>query len=84
MEIWQEGDIVALEKYLATSAWGQPEMQGMHRKIITERNKNMVQKIELLIKEPGVDFIVAGAAHFVGKDGIVELLRRKGYPIERL
>jgi uncharacterized protein YbaP (TraB family) len=43
----------------------------------------MVVKIEEYMQK-GTVFIVAGAAHFVGEAGIVELLRKRGYTVRRL
>jgi uncharacterized protein len=84
MEIWKSGNVKALEKFLADSAYNHPEMPTIRIRILTERNKSMLVKIEDLIKEPGVDFIVVGAAHLIGNDGLVHLLTKKGYVLNQL
>ena len=43
----------------------------------------MTAKIEEYIRK-GTAFIVAGAAHFTGENGIVELLRKRGYTVRQL
>ena len=51
--------------------------------IINRRNLEMTAKIEEYIRK-GTAFIVAGAAHFTGENGIVELLRKRGYTVRQL
>ena len=84
MDIWKSGDVKRLEKFLSDSAYNHPEMPTIRKKILTERNKSMLTKIEHLIQEPGVDFVVVGAAHLIGSDGLVELLSNKGYVLNQL
>lgn len=52
--------------------------------VIKDRNINMANKIDELIKHNEKYFIVVGAAHVVGDDGLVNLLTQKGYKVERL
>jgi uncharacterized protein YbaP (TraB family) len=82
MDIWRSGNVTALEK-VVQETWGRGELSELNSRMLTKRNKNMVLKIEDLIKEPGVDFVVVGAAHMVRKDGLIQLLRDKGYDVAR-
>ena len=54
-------------------------------KLLLDRNRKMAEKInQILNNEPNTSFFFAfGASHFVGKDGIVEILKRQGYKITR-
>ena len=54
-------------------------------KLLLDRNRKMAEKInQMLNNEPNTSFFFAfGASHFVGKDGIVEILKRRGYKITR-
>jgi uncharacterized protein YbaP (TraB family) len=36
------------------------------------------------IKAPRTEFILVGAAHLVGPDGIIEALKKKGYQVDKL
>ena len=55
-----------------------------HESLIVQRNKNMVEKIELYMKDKEKTFIIVGAAHLLGKEGIIELLKNKKYSLKRL
>jgi len=59
-------------------------MKSIYEKIVCERNKNIALKIESYLKTKERYFIVIGAAHLVGKDGIIEILKKKGYIVEQL
>jgi hypothetical protein len=43
----------------------------------------MTEKIEAYLRKGEAVFIVVGAAHLVGKDGILERLKVKGYTVEQ-
>lgn len=49
--------------------------------LLTNRNKNWIPKIEKTAKEKPTFFGV-GAAHLAGDDGVISLLRKKGYKVE--
>lgn len=51
--------------------------------LLDERNNNWVNKIEKFISKESC-FIAVGAGHLSGKDGLIKLLRKKGYTISPL
>lgn len=53
-------------------------------KMITLRNKNWIDKIDKTIQENKKAFIFVGLYHLDFKDGILELLKNKGYNIEEI
>lgn len=50
----------------------------LYEELITDRNKVMANGIDTLIQDQQV-FCAVGAAHLMGEEGIVLLLRKKGY-----
>ena len=52
-------------------------------KLLDERNKNWIPKIEEMIAKESI-FIAVGAGHLPGKNGVIELLRRQGYSVTPL
>ena len=78
---WRNGDTAALEKELRKGAEESPVL---FRKLTTERNLRWLPQIEKMLQDPKDDYlVVTGALHMVGRDGLVELLRRKGYRVEQ-
>lgn len=79
---WRKGDLAELEKLLRDGELESPEL---YRRIVVERNRAWLPQIEAMLAEPGDHdyLVVTGAAHLVGKEGVVELLRAKGYSIQR-
>jgi uncharacterized protein len=51
--------------------------------IISKRNAAWVPKIADLLKAPGTYFVAVGAGHLIGKGGVPELLKAKGFKVER-
>ncbi len=51
--------------------------------LLVNRNKNWIPKIEKTAKEKPTFFGV-GAAHLAGEDGVILLLRKKGYKVEAI
>lgn len=49
--------------------------------LTTNRNKKWVSRIEKIAKETPTFFGV-GALHLIGKEGVIKLLRKKGYKVE--
>jgi uncharacterized protein len=77
---WLNGDGDALEKLMLT---GMREYPGLYQKLIVERNRRWLPEIEKIIAGGGNAMVVVGAGHLVGQDGVVELLRRRGYTLEQ-
>jgi uncharacterized protein YbaP (TraB family) len=81
VQSWWKGDVVGLEKLLLR---GMREFPEVHRKVFEERNRRWLRQMETLIAEGRDTMVVVGAGHLVGKDGLLELLRQRGYTMEQL
>jgi uncharacterized protein YbaP (TraB family) len=77
---WRRGDAAALEKMALSSFDG---YRGAYASLIVERNNNWVPQIEACMNRPEPCFVVVGAAHLVGPDGLLALLKQKGYKLEQ-
>ncbi len=78
---WRRGDLEQLEALLRSGAAESPEF---FKALTTDRNLRWMPQIETMLAHPQDDYlVVTGALHMVGDDGLVELLRRKGYKVER-
>lgn len=84
LKAWNTGDTKIMESYVSKNLLDDPEMLPIYKKLVFDRNKNMASKIEGYLKTHERYCVVVGAAHLIGKDGIIEILKRKGYIIEQL
>ena len=48
--------------------------------VVVNRNRRMLERIQPRLRE-GNAFIAVGALHLPGKDGLLTLLRNKGYRV---
>ncbi|HSA78091.1 MAG TPA: TraB/GumN family protein [Nitrospirota bacterium] len=81
IEAWKSGNAEELDMVLLKSFQGFPDV---YQRLISDRNKNWVPKIKSLIGQKENAMIILGAAHFVGKEGIIAALKREGYQVEQL
>lgn len=84
MKAWVDGDTAAVESVLRKSIADRPELGPVYKRLIDERNRKMLEKIEGYLKTDRRCFVVIGAGHLVGKEGLVEQLRQKGYTVRQL
>lgn len=77
MQIYKEQDLEKLGKFMIEQS---PEMMENEEILLTGRNKRWIPKIEEFAKS-GKSFIAVGAAHLVGEEGVINLLREKGYTL---
>lgn len=80
--MWAAGDVEGLfeaeiapmrSKYPALYAW-----------IMTARNEAWVERLSAEMSGAGVDFVAVGAAHLVGPESVVAMLRARGFSVERV
>jgi len=81
---WTSGDTQALESIMADAAPPDASLAPVLEKLFDERNLKMTSKIEGYLNSNGTYFVIVGAGHLVGKRGIVELIKSKGYVGEQL
>ncbi len=78
--LWERGDADELAEVLTESLSGHPELA---ERILHERNRNWVPQIEELLEAPRTAIVIVGMGHMVGEGSVVELLRDRGYAVER-
>jgi uncharacterized protein YbaP (TraB family) len=81
VDAWLKGDSSALEQTLLA---GMREYPSLYSKLILERNQRWVPQIEKMIDSGENALIVVGAAHLVGKDGLIQSLKQHGYTVEQM
>ena len=56
----------------------------LYQTLIVDRNNKWVRNIEGYLNGSGNTMVVVGAAHLVGADGLINLLRKRGYKVVKL
>jgi uncharacterized protein YbaP (TraB family) len=73
---WRVGNLRALEKEFLKEREKSPEL---YDALLGARNRQWLPKIEALLEEDRDYLVVVGALHFVGRDGLLALLRSDGH-----
>jgi uncharacterized protein YbaP (TraB family) len=81
VRFWTNGDVASVEELLLAGMREYPEV---HARIIVERNRRWLPQIEKMLVEGENIMVVVGAAHLVGTQGVIELLKQRGYTVEQL
>ena len=77
---WRAGRVEAVEALMAE---GFDEFPELLEKMVTDRNLAWMPPIEGLLAGDSDTMVVVGSLHLVGEDGLVNLLRKRGYTVER-
>ncbi len=77
---WRNGDPDFLERSLRNEFRDFPAMAD---RLLVERNRAWIPKIESWIRSGHTYFVLAGAAHMGGPNGVPALLRARGYQVEQ-
>ncbi|MGZ5004286.1 MAG: TraB/GumN family protein [Chthoniobacterales bacterium] len=81
MKAWRRGDADALAAIMQRES---AEFPAFNDRLLGARNRAWVPKIENFLESGQTYFVLVGAGHFGGSNGLLALLRAKGYQIEQL
>jgi len=81
--LWRAGDADGLERYMAEQVGDDPEMQDFYRKLLDDRNVAMADSLDSWLHGDQDVFVVVGAGHFGGDQGLVKLLEAKGWDVKQ-
>lgn len=81
VQFWMQGEVGSVEDWLLAGMREYPEV---YAKVIVERNRRWLPQIEKMIAQGENTMVIVGAAHLVGREGVIELLRQLGYTVEQL
>ncbi len=78
---WRAGDNQRLQEVAMDPM--RNEYPGIYQQLIVDRNNDWMPRLEALAATTEVEFVLVGALHLVGPDGLLEQMRQRGYTIER-
>ncbi|MBA3651493.1 MAG: TraB/GumN family protein [Chthoniobacterales bacterium] len=81
LSAWRRGDADTIARLTHEM---ERDLPTFARRLIVERNQNWIPKIERYLREKRTYFVVAGAAHMGGPNGVLALLKARGCRIEQL
>jgi hypothetical protein len=80
-DAWKTGDVPTIERIVLMGLKDDPVM---YDRLLVERNRTWLPKLEAFFARPGRAFVVVGAAHLVGPDGLIAMLKAKGYQVVQM
>jgi len=78
---WRTGDMDALARSMDDQMKDSPELKKV---LLVDRNRRWLSTIESELAGTENVLFVVGAGHFAGDEGLLALLRRDGYVVEKL
>jgi hypothetical protein len=79
---WEQGDEAVLEELVIDDT--RRDYPELYQTLFVRRNAEWMGPLVRELEGAGVDFIAVGAGHLIGEDGLVALLRARGYTVERV
>ncbi|MNN77078.1 TraB family protein [compost metagenome] len=58
--------------------------EDIHRAALIVRNADWTDQIDTMIKGSGTAFVAVGVAHLADQDSVIDMLKARGYTVERL
>lgn len=80
-QAWRTGDLEKMEKLGIQPM--QRDFPKLKQSLLTSRNQAWLAKIEQMLKTPEQEFILVGALHLAGEQGLLTLLQKRGYQIQQ-
>lgn len=81
MTAWRNGDAAALAQLADEELGKDPQLR---QALLAGRNRNWAEQIPHYLSDGNDTLLIVGALHLVGPDGLVTLLRKAGYRVERV
>ena len=81
-DAWRQGDMKTLEKIGITPF--RVEFPSIYQALLVDRNNAWMPQIEAMLKTSEIEFVLVGALHLAGDDGLLSQLTSRGYKVELL
>ena len=79
---WRSGDTSALQRLFVDDM--RKRAPELYDSLLRQRNLRWIPQIEAMFDDEETEFVLVGAAHLIGGEGLVELLQSKGYEVTQL
>lgn len=79
---WRSGDARGLSDLFVEDM--KTEAPELYDSLLLQRNLKWIPQIDSMLQDADIEFVLVGAAHIVGENGLLDLLSKKGYEINQL
>ena len=80
LKAWQTGNVKSVADFLNKSL---EEHAGLYRRLLVDRNKNWIPRIEELIRGDKDSIVIVGMGHLAGKQSVIEMLEKNGWKVSQ-
>lgn len=77
---WRYGDTTSIQQ---TVAEVREENRRDYDLVLTDRNNAWLPRLEALLDSPEIEMVLVGASHVSGPEGLVKLLKDRGYSVTK-
>ncbi len=81
-DAWKTGDMEKLTS-VGLTEWKE-EFPDVYADFMTNRNNAWYPQIIEMLKDDPIEYVLVGALHLAGEDGLIHLLEKDGYKVEKL
>jgi len=82
--LWQQGDADALYDAIKVDSESYPDFEKQWEALLDTRNISMAKKIKSYMASDATYFVIVGALHLGGKNGLLSLLGKQGYAVTQV
>ncbi|MBT5229736.1 MAG: TraB/GumN family protein [Methylococcales bacterium] len=79
---WRSGDRAKLAEVALEDM--QKDYPELYQSLLVKRNNAWMPQLEAMLTTPEVEFVLVGALHLVGEEGVLSKLEAKGYTVKHL
>jgi uncharacterized protein YbaP (TraB family) len=79
LNAWRKGDNTVLDREIIQPM--KTEFPSTYQDLLVERNNNWLPMIKAYLYSPDIEFILVGALHLAGDDGLIAKLQNAGYNV---
>jgi len=79
---WREGNVAELDALFVDSM--KEETPEAYELLVAGRNRSWMQELEAMFTDSDTEFVLVGVAHLIGNNGLIEMLRARGYTVRQL
>ena len=79
---WRRGDVEKIDELMLRD-WT-TKYPAILKGLLTDRNAAWLPKLDAFLKTPEIEFVLVGAGHLPGPEGVLALLKARGCKIEQI